>query len=194
MRKTFEVSPVSSENIPDLAKLAIDGREEMSFGNQLFSGELDRLTQHLQVLNALPEIKLFTASYEDELVGFLVLRTIGNDIALPERVLLVDNIFVSKKFRRQGVGHALLTRVVQIAEEQSVSDIYAIPVGFSRALQRFLVQMGFSSVANYKVASLATLQRKLASDGLVSSRPSKSIESLIARRRKDRANAFAAIS
>ncbi|MGL4173368.1 MAG: GNAT family N-acetyltransferase [Actinomycetota bacterium] len=103
----------------------------------------------------------FVARVGEQDVGFAVL-SLGSVLPLlDESVASIDHLFVRPDFRRRGIGRALLARAGRVAEEQGASQITASVPATGRPGQRFFARLGFTPLVVRRVASVATLQRRL---------------------------------
>ncbi len=84
------------------------------------------------------------------------------------------------------MGHALLSATAELAASSGATHVYSVPIPGSRGVQRFLARLGFGPVAGHRVVSTAVLQRRLAADLTPARRGTRSLEDLIARRRRAR--------
>jgi ribosomal protein S18 acetylase RimI-like enzyme len=101
-----------------------------------------------------PGIRLFVAEVEGVVAGLLDLRiqhTTGAPILVARRRAMVDAIVVSRAFRRQGVGRALMRRAEQWAQEHGISE-----VGLS------VWEVNAGAVAFYEALGYTTVVRRMA--------------------------------
>ena len=80
-------------------------------------------------------------------VGYLVAevqRRPARTFAQQHDRLYVHQVSVDARFRRRGVGSALLTEVMRIARTESIGDVALDTWTFNRDAQRFFEAMGFS--------------------------------------------------
>jgi predicted N-acetyltransferase YhbS len=76
-------------------------------------------------------------------------------------VLHVTHLLVVPAWRRRGVGRALLTAVVHIAEDQGIEHLVASAAAGSREGNRYLARLGFAPLVVRRVATASTLRRSL---------------------------------
>jgi GNAT superfamily N-acetyltransferase len=95
------------------------------------------------------------------LAGLLVARMdeVGAIDLTP--VLHVTHLLVTPKQRRRGVGRALLSAAVQLAEERDVDRLLATAAAGSREANRYLARLGFAPLVVHRMASTQTLRRSL---------------------------------
>jgi L-amino acid N-acyltransferase YncA len=90
----------------------------------------------------------------------------------------VAYLHVSSRYRRRGVGHALVAAAAAYAEEVGAEHVVAAVVPGLREPNRFFARLGFSPVTVERAVPAAILRRRLAADS--HARP---VEDLVALRR-----------
>ncbi|MBD8077704.1 GNAT family N-acetyltransferase [Cellulosimicrobium arenosum] len=186
MRHVVEVRPAVGDDLVAIASLCSEARLESATGAQLCAPESDRLVRHLSVLLALPGGNVLVALVEGRPVGFVLARVLEPHLFADEPSLYVEAVYVGQDARRRGVGHALLSATADVAADAGATQVYSVPIPGSRGVQRFLARLGFAPVAGHRVVSTAVLQRRLAADLVPSRKGARSLEDLIARRRRAR--------
>lgn len=186
MRHAVEVRPATGDDLPRIAALCAEARAESASGAQLCAPDEDRLVRHLSVLLALPGGSVLTAVQDERPVGFVLARVLDPHLFADEPSLYVEAIYVGEEARRRGVGHALLSATAELAASSGASYVYSVPIPGSRGVQRFLARLGFAPVAGHRVVATGVLQRRLAADLAPVRRGARSLEDLIARRRRAR--------
>jgi len=186
----LEIRPAREDDLPAVAALAADARDDSPTGAQLGAQDTGRLLEHLSVLLAAGG-HVLVAEQNGRVVGVVLGRVVAAYLFAQRASLYLDMLFVSPRARRQGVGHALLRAATDLAAEHECEDIYSAPVPGNRGVQRFLARLGFAPAAGHRVASVAALQRRLATevaprDGAHRRFARVGIEDLIARRRRAR--------
>lgn len=186
MRAVAEVRRAGAEDLENIALLCVEARQESPSGSQVCGTDLERLKRQLSVVDAVPGSHLLAAHHEDALVGFIVVRALEPHLFSVEPVLYIEALYVGVRSRRHGVGHALLAAVADLAEKAGAQDVYSIPAPGSRGVQRFLARLGFAPIAGHRWVATTTLQRRLAEQVGGGRRRGRSVEHLIARRRRAR--------
>jgi GNAT superfamily N-acetyltransferase len=189
----LEIRPAREDDLPAVAALAAEARDDSPTGAQLGAQDTDRLLEHLSVLLAAGG-HVLVAEQGGRVVGVVLGRVVAAYMFARRASLYLDMVFVAPRARRHGVGHALLRAATDLAAEHECDDIYSAPVPGNRGVQRFLARLGFAPAAGHRVASVAALQRRLGTDptvvrdiALPHRRFGRSgIEDLIARRRRAR--------
>lgn len=192
MRPVLDIRPARQEDLPAIAALAAEAREDSPAGAQLGAQESDRLLGHLSVLLSAGG-HVLVAELDGQVVGVALGRVVAAFLFAEHASLYLDMLFVAPHARRHGVGHALLRAATDLAAEHGCHDIYSAPVPGNRGVQRFLARLGFAPAVGHRVAPVAALQRRLAADAIARDGAGPKgrfarmgIEDLIARRRRAR--------
>ncbi len=188
MRTVPDIRPAREDDLPAVAALAVEARDDSPTGAQLGAQETDRLLEHLSVLLSAGG-HVLVATMDGQVVGVVLGRVVAAYLFAQHASLYLDMVFVAPRARRHGVGHALLRAATDLAAEHECHDIYSAPVPGNRGVQRFLARLGFAPAAGHRVASVAALQRRLAADAARDGGrrfARVGIEDLIARRRRAR--------
>ena len=131
------------------------------------------------------DICAFVASIDGRPAGYVVLADSTRSLLVDSPCVSIDMLFVHPDLRRQGVGKALLTAASRNADRQGCEHLAStVPAG-DRDANRFFARLGFAPETVRRVASAATLQRKLAGEP----RTQKVSLDLLQRRRDLRARA-----
>lgn len=186
MRPAVEVRPAVGDDLPGVASLCGEARRESASGAQFCAPDEDRLVRHLSVLLTIPGGRVLVALLEGRPVGFVLARVLDPHLFADEPSLYVEAIYVGEDSRRRGVGHALLSATADLAASAGAAYVYSVPIPGSRGVQRFLARLGFGPVAGHRVVQTTVLQRRLATDLGPARRGARSLEDLIARRRRAR--------
>jgi len=181
-RPGTEVRLAAPADIPELVELCLEARAESTVGSQLCTPDPAVLAAQLRAFSSSGEGRLMVAHHEGTPAGLLLARLVGPGPFTDETTLHVEAIFVGAAHRRRGIGHALLGELLTLADVAGARYVYAIPLPGARGMQRFLARLGFAPAAAHRVATVASLQRRLAGIGRGSAR-ARGLESLIARRR-----------
>jgi GNAT superfamily N-acetyltransferase len=94
-------------------------------------------------------------------------------------VVQIDYLHVRPSFHRRGVGRALVAAATAYCDEVGAEHVVVNVFPQVREANRFYAKLGFSPMVVRRVASVPTLRRKLALDGVESGRRA----GLLARRR-----------
>jgi len=90
---------------------------------------------------------------------------------------------VHPEHRRRGYARALLDAALSWAEEKDVSHITAITTSNSRDTNRFLARLGLGTAATIRIASTATMRRKLTPEVIRSQEARRQLGRVLAQRR-----------
>lgn len=186
MAALVDVTDFNPADISPVAELCLIAREESGLGTQLSVAESSRIESHLAAFAQLEGANILVAWNENRAIGFALIRLLKAGIFLDQPSIYIEAIYVQDDFRRKGAGHALLQAVCDRAQLIDAADIYAIPLPGARGVQRFLARLGFAPAGAHRVVPVATLVRNLNSELPSSKRMSRSLEDLIARRRRSR--------
>lgn len=192
MRPVLDIRPAREEDLPAVAALAAEAREDSPSGAQLGAQETERLLAHLSVLLSAGG-HVLVAELDGKVAGVALGRIVAAFLFADHSSLYLDMLFVAPRARRHGVGHALLRAATDLAVEHGCHDMYSAPVPGNRGVQRFFARLGFAPAVGHRVASVVALQRRLTADaagrdGVRSGGrfAGVGIEDLIARRRRAR--------
>ncbi|MBO9554478.1 GNAT family N-acetyltransferase [Cellulomonas sp.] len=193
MRPGVHVRSACPHDLEDLVDLCLAARSEAGVGSQLCTEDSERLRSQLGTLLATPGGEVLIGTVDDQAAGLLLARIVGPGPFTDQSSLHLEALFVLPDARRRGLGHALLSRAVQLAEQAGATELYSSPLPGARGMQRFLARLGFAPAAAHRVVTTAVLQRRLTHEvGPASITPSvrrtgpRGLEDLIARRRQVR--------
>ncbi len=106
------------------------------------------------------DVRAWLARLEEAPVGYLIVSENPFGLA-PHPEVAIEQLFVDRRVRRRGVGHALLDAVVAYAERLGAEVVATHVPTQSRDANRFFARLGFGSVVVRRVVPTATLRRKL---------------------------------
>lgn len=137
-----------------------------------------------------PDQRLVVAVLEHQVVGAVHLVRAPISPIHSEMGVHVTHMQVFEKWRRHGVGRALVEAAVGWAEEKdTVHVLTAASVG-SRDANRFMARLGFAQIAVVRGATVATLRAKMPLEtpaaARVGSRSSRGVAQVLAQRRLQR--------
>jgi GNAT superfamily N-acetyltransferase len=180
------------EDLDGLVELCLEARAEAAVGAQLCTDDADRLRHQLGTLLAAPGGHALVGLLDGEVAGLLLGRLVGPSPFTEDVSLHVEALFVRPRDRRRGLGHALLSGALGIADDAGATQVFAVPLPGSRGVQRFLARLGFAPAAAHRVVTTEALQRRLASDPVVAGGGRRGLgrarQDLIARRRQVRSS------
>lgn len=103
------------------------------------------------------EVGLFVAEVERSLTGFVhvVIREAPDiPIVVPRRYAVVDNLAVKNRWRRTGVGRALMKRAEDWASAQEASSLELNVYAFNRPAAAFYEALGYKTLSHRMVKRL----------------------------------------
>lgn len=98
------------------------------------------------------EAALFVAAQQEILIGMVygyVHTTPALPMVVPRRFVHIEDLIVSEPARRQGVGHLLIERVQQWADEQGVKEIELDVWEFPTSALAFYEQLGYQTIRRH---------------------------------------------
>ena len=190
MRPGVHVVPATVDVVDPVVDLCLEARAESGVGAQLCSADRELLRNQVGTFLAAPGSELLYGTLDGAPAGILLARVVGPSPFTDEVSLHVEALYVAEGARRRGVGHALLESLLEIGQAAGAVHVFALPLPGARGMQRLLVRLGFAPAAAHRVATLASLQRRLQGEPISRRRAHRShtrgLEHLIARRRKVR--------
>ena len=102
--------------------------------------------QRLDELVSAPAVEAFVAEIDGEVAGLAVLvmrKPVANPVMQPRRVAFLDDLCVDVRYRRRGVGTALLQEARRRAAEHQADSMELMAWGFNEVAIRFYERAGF---------------------------------------------------
>jgi len=190
-----DVRLATANDLPGV--VALSGYARAGYANATFPDDDENTTlRHLSAYLAAGS-RIYIAQIDGNLGGFVLCRVVEPLFFAKERSIVLDVIFVDPNQRRRGIGHALMTAVVNLAESVGSPYIYAMQPVADRGMQRFLARLSFAPAAGHRIAATSVLARRLSREDPVtqgiqirartSGSPNRSsIDELIAKRKRAR--------
>lgn len=150
---------------PALQPLVAELRSGGGRASRPFLRETAAVEGQLGELIERPGLAVLVAEVADRAVGMAVLSVAPLSSLTDLPTLRVDYVVVTRDFRRQGVGRALLTAVAAYAEEHGMEQVAVATVPGDRETNRFFARLGFAPVLVRRVITTAGLVRTLAGPG-----------------------------
>lgn len=163
----------------------MSARREIWSGTQVCSADPETVASQLGALAGFPGGTILVARYDAVVVGVLLGRVVGPNVFTDDVNFAVEAVYVDPRYRRKGVGHALMLVAVELAIVAGAEHVYAAPIPGARGMQRFFVRLGFVPAAAHRVIATTSLHRRLTADAQART-GARPIEELIARRRQSR--------
>jgi GNAT superfamily N-acetyltransferase len=137
-----------------------------------------------------PDERLVVGLIDDQLAGAVHLMRARISPIHNETAIHITHLHVLARFRRHGVGTALLEAAVSWAEEKDTSHLLAAASVSSRDANRFMARLGLSQIAVVRGASIPALRAKLPVEppagAMVTSRNHRNVGQVLAQRRLQR--------
>lgn len=185
MRPGIEVRSVQPEDLGQIVEVCMSARREIWSGTQVCSADPETVASQLGALAGFPGGTILVARYDAVVVGVLLGRVVGPNVFTDDVNFAVEAVYVDPRYRRKGVGHALMLVAVELAIVAGAEHVYAAPIPGARGMQRFFVRLGFVPAAAHRVIATTSLHRRLTADAQART-GARPIDELIARRRQSR--------
>jgi GNAT superfamily N-acetyltransferase len=171
---------------------------------EVWGGELSRLPERdesercaqeaaasIARLAADPDQRILVALIDERVTGAVHLVRAPLSPVHTETAVYVAHLHVIDRFRRHGVGKALLEATVSWAEEKDTSHVIAAASVSSRDANRFMARLGLSQIAVLRGGSTAALRARLPVETPVAARVTtpasqRTVRQVLARRRSMR--------
>lgn len=161
----MRVRPADLADVPGLVALTqtVDLHAGTFSGRSILDPSDDHLTARFDEILRAGDRTLLVAVDDASgvIVGLLVARRdeIGAIDLTP--VLHITHLLVTPRQRRRGVGRALLSASVHLAEDSGLDRVMATAASGSREANRYLARLGFAPLVVHRVAPTAVLRRSL---------------------------------
>ncbi len=155
-RFAVTLRPARSSDAPVLASLWSDQLRRGSVEDQV----ADCLTAVAHA-EADPDRRLLVAELDGELAGAVLLVATTASALNLEPVVSVISPRVFDRFRRHGVGSALVEAGVQFADELGVAHLGVAATAGSRDANRFMARLSLAPVAMWRVSTTAAVRSRL---------------------------------
>jgi GNAT superfamily N-acetyltransferase len=162
-RVNVRVRPATPEDVHSLVQLVqtIDTSTGMFSGRPLQDQSTDHLTDRFTSIVQSDRVLLIAADDNGMAVGMLAARTDAVGAIDLTPVLHVTHLLVAPGHRRRGIGRALLSAAVHVAEDAGVEHVLATAAAGSREGNRYLARIGFAPLVVHRIAPTSALRRSL---------------------------------
>jgi len=119
--------------------------------------------EHVLGLIVDEDVGLFVAEVEGQPAGLVcaILRESPDiPILVPRRYAVVENMVVTKAFRRRGIGRALMERAQEWALAQGADSVELTVWGFNQSAVEFYRRLGFETVSHRMAKQVAATDRR----------------------------------
>lgn len=164
-RSPVVVRPPTEEDLTDLLALWEELRQRTGRGVAVAPiPSEDLLRERLADALGSSTFRGVVAEVDGQLAGMATfeVRPLGPLVDTP--VVQVDYLHVREGFRRRGVGRALMASASSFAEDAGAEHLTVNVLPQLRDANRFYARLGFTPLVVRRVASVATLRRRLGSE------------------------------
>ena len=169
-RSHIAVRAADESDLADLVFLWEELRRCVGLGHRLAAATDDRqIVDRVRRLLNRPSGRIFLASIGDQPVGMTMVTTVPLGALSEDLCVQVEYTVVAERFRRRGVGRALMAVAAAYAEEVGAEQVKVSVSPLSREANRFYAQLGLTPLAVRRVAPAGALRRRLATIDLASS-------------------------
>lgn len=178
-RCALEIRDARPEDVTGLLDLwAHAGRNEPATPRPV-----EESTRALAQIAADPDERMLVGLLDDKIVAAVHLHRAPLSPLHTETAIHTSYLVVLPEHRRHGYARALLDAALVWAEEKDVTHITAITTSNSRDTNRFLARLGLGTVATIRIASTATMRRKLSPEVTRARDPRGQLGRVLAQRR-----------
>jgi GNAT superfamily N-acetyltransferase len=144
---------------------------------------IEDATRAVAQIAADPDERLLVGLIGDDVVAALHLHRAPLSPLHTETAVHTSYLMVLPEHRRHGYARALLDTALAWAEEKDVTHITAMTTSSSRDTNRFLARLGLGTAATLRIASTATMRRKLTPEVIRPQDPRRQLGRVLAQRR-----------
>jgi GNAT superfamily N-acetyltransferase len=179
-RSALEIRDARPEDVGDLLRLWAHDRRATE---EATPRPLDEATRALAQIAADPDERMLVGLTEGQVVAAVHLRRAPLSPLQTETAVHTSYLQVHPEHRRRGYARALLDAALVWAEEKDVTHITAITNSSSRDTNRFLARLGLATGATLRIASTATVRRKLNPEPIHAHEARRQLGRVLAQRR-----------
>lgn len=126
----------------------LQGKAEFDKQLQAFSGNADALKEHL--FGSRPYAEAIVAEYDGQAVGFATfLHNYSTFLTKPG--IYLDDLFVIQRYRRQGIGKAILTYLARLAVERDCGRLEWTVATWNEQGIAFYQRMGAAVLPDWRI-------------------------------------------
>jgi GNAT superfamily N-acetyltransferase len=190
-RCALEIRDARPEDVAEVLRLWAHDRRTAEESTPRPMGEAKRA---LAQIAADPDERMLLGFVEGTLVAGVHLRRAPLSPLHTESAVHTSYLQVHPEHRRRGYAKALLDAALSWAEEKDVTHITAITNSNSRDTNRFLARLGLATAATLRIASTATVRRKLNPEPIHTHDSRRQLGRVLAQRRSIQRRALGASS
>lgn len=132
----MDITPLRESDLPQLIALQAELIDE--------KGDLDKMRALFDLLRANPQYHLLGAKQDGQLVGSLTGIVCHDLIGRCIPFMVIENVIVSKKSRRQGVGKRLMQEIEKIARASECRYIMLVSAVTREQAPAFYHSLGYA--------------------------------------------------
>jgi GNAT superfamily N-acetyltransferase len=179
-RCALEIRDARPEDVTELLRLWAHDRRA---SEEATPRPVDEATRALAQIAADPDERMLIGIADGQVVAAVHLRRAPLSPVHTESAVHTSYLQVHPEHRRRGYASALLDAALSWAEEKDVTHITAITNSNSRDTNRFLARLGLATVATLRIASTATVRRKLNPEPIHNHEARRQLGRVLAQRR-----------
>lgn len=163
-RGHIRVRPAELADVPELLRLVEATDEPLSApgARQIQAETVAHLPDRFAAILASDDKCVLVAVDElGNIVGMVLVSEGGVGAVTAVPAVHISNLLVARKYRRRGIGRALLAATVHLADQRGIEHIVASVVAGSRDANRYLARLGFAPLVVRRLATTTTLRRSL---------------------------------
>jgi len=163
-RGHIRVRPAELADVPELVRLVEATDEPLSApgARQIQAETVAHLPDRFAAILASDDKCVLVAVDElGNIVGMVLVSEGGVGAVTAVPAVHISNLLVARKYRRRGIGRALLAATVRLADQRGIEHIVASVVAGSRDANRYLARLGFAPLVVRRLATTTTLRRSL---------------------------------
>lgn len=163
-RGHIRVRPAELADVPELVRLVEATDEPLSApgARQIQAETVAHLPDRFAAILASDDKCVLVAVDElGNIVGMVLVSEGGVGAVTAVPAVHISNLLVARKYRRRGIGRALLAATVHLADQRGIEHIVASVVAGSRDANRYLARLGFAPLVVRRLATTTTLRRSL---------------------------------
>jgi ribosomal protein S18 acetylase RimI-like enzyme len=113
---------------------------------------------------ASPDCRFVVATVDGDIAGMALLSVSSASTLLDLPAVQLSHMCVADRYRRRGVGKALVTAAAAYADERGIEQVMVSVYPQHRDANRFYARLGFAPLVVRRMAPLPVLRRQLAAD------------------------------
>jgi len=163
-RGHIRVRPAELADVPELVRLVEATDEPLSApgARQIQAETVAHLPDRFAAILASDDKCVLVAVDElGNIVGMVLVSEGGVGAVTAVPAVHISNLLVARKYRRRGIGRALLAATVHLTDQRGIEHIVASVVAGSRDANRYLARLGFAPLVVRRLATTTTLRRSL---------------------------------